>query len=177
MTWYARVVDGTVAEPAVNIPNNDSPSKYFPPTLEGSWVECADGNPQSGWVFTAPNTFTAPTITLTDQQKAQIAFQDFLASGITITSTGTPELDGVYAIDVNSQNDIAREAQFISIFSEFTNGTTSDLLWPLMNETLVTFPTTAEFLNFAKAVAQTVAAARLALMQSGTMPSSEVTIP
>jgi hypothetical protein len=101
----------------------------------------------------------------------------FIAGGLTVTSTATPALNGVYPIDAQTQVDISTEAAFISTFGEFTSGGTSNLPWTLANGALVTFPTTAEFLSFAKAAGQTVAAAKLAAAQGSPMPSSSIAIP
>lgn len=111
-------------------------------------------------------------------QLATTAYAEFIANGLTVTSTGTPALNGVYALDPETQSDIAVEAQFISTFGEFTNEGTADLLWPLQNGTEVTFPTTAEFLALAKVSGQKVAAGKLAVGQaSATMPVATATIP
>lgn len=89
-------------------------------------------------------------------------------------------LDGTYRVASGvpfGREDIANEAQFISTFSEFTNGTTT-LDWPLIDgTTFVTFPSTTEFLAFAKAAAQFYAAcSAVKLTNSGTLPSASVTI-
>ena len=107
---------------------------------------------------------------------AEAAYQELITGGMTVTSTGTPALNGTYAIDQNAQSNIAAEAQFISAFSEFTNGATTDLPWALVNGSTVEFPTTAAFMNFAKAAAQLVAAAKLAAMSASAMPNPSVTI-
>ena len=83
---------------------------------------------------------------------------------------------GVYPIDAQSQSDIATESQFISTFAEFTNGGTAGLPWPQAGAAVVTFQTPAAFLAFAKAAGQTVAAAKLAVVQGAIMPSASVTI-
>src|SRR6185437_1503475 len=98
-------------------------------------------------------------------QLAAAAYDAWIGAGLTVTSIGTPALAGVYAIDPQTQSDIAVEAQFISTFSEFTNGGTVDLLWPLPNDSEVTFPTTVAFMAFAKGAGQKVAAAKAAIVQ------------
>jgi hypothetical protein len=118
------------------------------------------------WAFTPPPGPPAPT-----------PYAAFIAGGLTVTSAGTPALNGVYAIDAQTQTDISTEAQFVSTFSEFTNGTATNLSWPLASGTLVTFPTTAAFMSFAKVAAQTVAAAKLAAAQGASLPSAAVSIP
>lgn len=100
-------------------------------------------------------------------------------NGLTITSAGTPALDGVYMVADNvpfGRQDIANEAQFVASFSEFTNGSTT-LEWPQANGTMVTFPSTTKFMAFAKAVAQFRAATQIAVISNGTLPSASATIP
>jgi hypothetical protein len=115
-----------------------------------------------------------PVPTLAQQAAALIA------GGITITSTGTAALNGVYNVQSGvpfGQEDIATEAQFISTYGEFTNGATTNLQWPLLNGTFVAFPTTAAFLAFAKAAAQFIAAVKLAVGQGAALPAATATIP
>lgn len=124
------------------------------------------------WTFSAPPAPPAPTLA---QQAAEL-----IADGIAITSTGTTALNGTYTVQSGvpfGQEDIATEAQFISTFSEFTNGETTNLSWPLINGTFVEFPTTAEFLAFSKAAAQFVAAVKLALGKSTSLPPATAEIP
>lgn len=103
-----------------------------------------------------------------------------IAGGVTITSTGTPALNGTYAVASGvpfGREDIGTEAQFITTYSEFTNGTQT-IEWPLMDGTFVTFPTTAAFLNFAKVAGQFYAACKsVAALGSGELPSATATIP
>ena len=123
--------------------------------------------------FVAPPA--PPTPTLAQQAAAA------LGAGLTITSTSTPALNGTYAVASGvpfGREDIGTEAQFISTFSEFTNGTQT-LEWPLIDgKTFVTFPNTATFMNFAKAAAQYYAAVKaVAATGQGSFPSNQVTIP
>jgi hypothetical protein len=135
----------------------------------------------STWVdgSAVPPPAPAPTAA----QLAMAAYAALIAGGLTVTSAGTPALNGVYAIDPQSQADIATEAQFIGTYSEFTNGQTTDLVWPLKDATtLVTFPTAAEFLAFAKQAAQVVSAAKLAVSQiaagqAASLPTATASIP
>ncbi len=114
----------------------------------------------------------------TAAQLSATAYAEFITNGLTVTSTGTPALNGVYGLDPQTQSDLAVEAQFISTFGEFTNGGTVALQWPLQNATLVSFPTTTEFLALAKVSGQKVAAAKLAMGQaSAAMPAATATIP
>ena len=124
------------------------------------------------WSFTPPPAAPAPTA----QQVAQAAYGALIAAGLNLTSTGTPALNGIFPIDAQAQSDIATESQFISTFTEFTNGGTIGLPWQQLSGAVVTFPTTAAFLAFAKATGQTVAAAKLAVVQGSAMPSAAVTI-
>ena len=122
-------------------------------------------------------SYTPPVVPPTLAQQAASA----LAAGLTITSTSTPALNGTYAVASGvpfGREDIGTEAQFISTFSEFTNGTQT-LEWPLIDgKTFVTFPNTATFMNFAKAAAQYYAAVKaVAATGQGSFPSNQVTIP
>lgn len=150
----------------------------FPVALPYRWVSVGTSGAQVGWTYngttwTAPAALPGPTPT----EIAAAVYATFIAGGLTVTSTGTSALNGVYALDETTQSDIAVEAQFISTFSEFTNGGTVNLQWPLQNGTLVSFPTTAEFLALAKASGQVVAAAKLAAGQGSAMPVATATIP
>lgn len=121
------------------------------------------------------NTF--PTVAAAMQRQA--AYPVAVAAGLTVTSTGTPAVDGVYALDPNSISNISYEAQHISTFSAFTNGTTTGMVWPLANGTFVTFPNTTVFLNFAKAAAQFMSQLKqYTVGVSGVAaPSAAITIP
>jgi hypothetical protein len=138
------------------------------------WVDVGTSGAQVGWTYTS-GAFAAPI--LSAAQTSAAAYSTLLAGGLTVTSTSTPALNGVYPIDAASQVTISTEAQFISTFSEFTNGGTVNLSWQLQTGAMVTFPTTAAFMSFAKAAAQVVAAAKLAAAQGAAMPSASVTIP
>jgi hypothetical protein len=127
----------------------------------------------AGWTDVTASWPPAPTAA----QIAMTAYAAFVAGGLSVTSTGTPALSGLYAIDSQSQVDIAAEAQFVSTFAEFTTGTTTNLPWPMPSGGVVLFPATAAFLSFAKAAAQAVAAAKLALFQLAAMPAATATIP
>lgn len=131
----------------------------------------------SGWAVQNGSlvAYTAPVPTPTLAQQAATLIQN----GLTITSAGTPALDGVYVVADNvpfGRQDIANEAQFVAAFGEFTNGGTT-LAWPLANGAMVTFPSTAEFMAFAKAVAQFRAAVQAAVVSQGTLPVASVIIP
>ncbi len=132
----------------------------------------------SGWAVQngALVAYTPPTPAPTLAQQAAA----LIAGGLAITSTGTPALDGTYIVASGvpfGREDIGTEAQFISTFSEFTNGTQT-LEWPLKDGTFVTFSSTGAFLNFAKAAAQFYAACQgVIATNSGTLPSASADIP
>lgn len=164
---FALVFNGLVVEIAAT---------EFPVAPPMEWIGIPAGQPVStgytwsGSAFSAP---VVPSLSLAEQAAAMIA------AGITITSTSTPALNGTYAVASGvpfGREDIGSEAQFVTTFSEFTNGTTT-LEWPLLDGSFVTFPTTAAFMAFAKAAAQFYAAAKgVAALGSGTLPAASVTI-
>ena len=146
-------------------------------TLPEGAVLATQAQAQGGYlnVGGVPTLPTPPIPTLAQQAAAA------LGAGLTITSTSTPALNGTYAVASGvpfGREDIGTEAQFISTFSEFTNGTQT-LEWPLIDgKTFVTFPNTATFMNFAKAAAQYYAAVKaVAATGQGSFPSNQVTIP
>lgn len=151
----------------------------FPVHSALEWVAIPSGTTVAvGWTY-ASGTFTAPPAppapTLAQQAAAA------LGAGLTITSTGTAALNGTYAVASGvpfGREDIGTEAQFISTFSEFTNGTQT-IEWPLIDgKTFVTFPSTTTFMAFAKAAAQYYAAVKaVAATGQGSFPSNQVTIP
>ena len=150
----------------------------FPVHSDFTWVAIPAGQTvevgygYANGAFVAPPAPPAPTLA----QQAAAA----LGAGLTITSTGTPAINGTYAIASGipfGREDIGTEAQFVSTFSEFTNGAQT-LEWPLLNGTFVTFPSTASFMNFAKAAAQYYAAVKAVVAAGqGSFPSNQVTIP
>ena len=131
----------------------------------------------SAWAVPVGVLVAAAVPAPTAAQLAAQAYAAFVAGGLTVTSTATPALSGVYAIDQQSQSDIATEAQFISTFAEFTTGATTNLPWPMPDGSIVVFPTPAQFLSIAKVAGQAVAAAKLAAAQSLPMPAATATIP
>ena len=165
----ALIFNGTVIQIEAT-PFPVHPSLTWEPIPAGQTVEV-------GYTF-ANGTFTAPPAPPTPTLAQQAAAA--LGAGLTVTSTGTPAINGTYAIADGvafGRADIGTEAQFISTFSEFTNGTQT-LEWPLLNGTFVTFPSTASFMNFAKAAAQYYAAVKAVVAAGqGSFPSNQVTIP
>ncbi|HEY1857590.1 hypothetical protein [Acidocella sp.] len=181
MSTYARIAGAVIAE--ILTPRSGfTLAQCFAPAIVAQCTEI-DGitpAPQVGWSATETSgvwSFAAPVAPTPTLGQAATAL---VAAGLTVTSTSTPALNGVYNVQSGvafGQQDIATEAQFISTFSEFTNGTSTALEWPLLNGTVVTFTTTTAFLNFAKVVAQFIAAVKSAMAMSGTLPAASVTIP
>ena len=181
MSSYARIVGGVIAE-IITPPAGFTLAQCYAPSIVAQCVGIDGITPAPAqnwtaaetdgvWSFAAP---IAPTPTLAQAAAALVA------AGLTVTSTSTPALNGVYNVQSGvsfGQQDIATEAQFISTFSEFSNGTTTALVWPLLSGTSVTFTSTAAFLAFAKAVAQFIAAAKLAVATSASLPAAAATIP
>ena len=178
MTTYAMIVDGYgVGSPIVDGYGVGSHVYGEPPaTLPAGQIACTQAQAQNPSAWQVVNgSIVAKPPTLAQQAEALIA------GGLTISSTSTPALNGTYAVASGvpfGREDIGTEAQFVSTFSEFTNGTTT-LQWPLIDgKTFVTFPTTASFMAFAKAAAQFYAACKaVAATGVGTLPPATATIP
>lgn len=101
----------------------------------------------------------APTLTVAEQAQATIA------EGCAITSTGTPAIDGTYAIAGQSWVDMKDEAQYISTFGGFSGGL-SALPWVLPSDAAVVFPSTALFLSVVKACADYLSQIKVAAVQT-----------
>lgn len=121
--------------------------------------------------YTSPPPLPA---TLAQQADALLARG---GGGLTITSTGTPAINGTYPIDDATFGDMAEEAQYIAAFGAFTEGL-SALPW-LTAAGPVSIPTTATFLSLVRAIGDYRAA--LKRIASGTsaatsLPADAVTI-
>jgi len=98
-----------------------------------------------------------------------------LASGLAITSTGTPALDGVYACDPEAQAKLMATDLYITKRGTFYGGV-STYPWVDMEGNPHIF-TMAEFDNLATAIANYVAALDLVIAgQSETLPAATATI-
>ena len=131
MSSYARIVGGVIAE-IITPPAGFTLAQCYAPSIVAQCVGLDGITPAPAqnwtatetdgvWSFAAP---VAPTPTLAQAAAALVA------AGLTVTSTSTPALNGVYNVQSGvsfGQQDIATEAQFISTFSEFSNGTTTAL--------------------------------------------------
>jgi hypothetical protein len=102
--------------------------------------------------------------------------QGLLGGLLTVTSTGTPALNGSYAIDPGTQAHMQAEMLCVTVTGAFAD-TTATLAWLDTGGTAHTFPSTAEFKAFALAVAAFVAACfKVINGTSTTLPSASVTI-
>jgi hypothetical protein len=127
----------------------------------GPWTTLVDG----AIVIGAP-----PPPTLGQQATAM------LAAGLTIASTGTPALNGTYACDPATTQNIQAEIISIMLNSTFADGGAT-VAWPDVAGALHSFDIAA-FKSFAAAIAAFVAVlTRIALSNSGTLPSTTTTIP
>ena len=114
--------------------------------------------------------YVAPVPTIADQAATA------LAAGLAITSTATPALDGIYAIDQTSQFKMLAQVVALMKNGTFTNGTTT-ILWPDTSGNGHAFDPVS-FGNFATACG--VYANELTVIinnNAGTLPANSVTIP
>lgn len=171
---YARITNGIVAE-LFTLPAGSPPiAEMFHPSL--TWVDVTNVSPapQAGWSysggsFAPPPAPPAPT--LAEQAAAM------LAVGCTISSTGTPTLNGTYACTPDGQNKISATALYCQINGKFPGGKTT-MVWADAAGAPHTFPTTASFLAFATAIGDFVAALdEVMLGQATALPAQPATIP
>ena len=99
---YVRIADGIVAE-IVTLDASLNIANCFHANLVFVDVTSVAPTPQIGNIYTAPLTFgPTPVAVLTPQQRAAA----LISAGIAIASTGTPALNGTYAIDLASKTNI-----------------------------------------------------------------------
>lgn len=135
------------------------------PPPEPGWTASQNG---PNWTFAPPPPPAPPTLA---QQAASL-----LAAGLTIASTGTPAIDGVYACDPATRATIAEVVAGINAGDGFPgDGPTFDFV--LANGDVVTFPATSVFLTAARAVRNFIyACAQVINGRSDVLPSASVTI-
>lgn len=139
-------------------------SAVSPPPQIG-WTATETGG---AWSYEAPPSPPPPTLA----QQAQAA----LGAGLTITSAGTPSLDGIYAVDATAQALITSTMLYIQVNGKFP-GDAGALSWGLMNGGVVTFSSTAEFQAFASAVGAYVATlSEISLTNAGALPAAAAAI-
>jgi hypothetical protein len=118
-----------------------------------------------------PYTPPAPVLTLAQQAAAA------LYAGITITSTGTPALNGVYSCDKQAQSNIQAVQIYIQANGKFP-GSSGTYPWLDKSGAPHVFPSVAEFTAFATAIADYVADCQMIVYTgAGTLPAPTATIP
>jgi len=119
---------------------------------------------------------TAPVIAsvLTLAQQATT----LINSGIIITSTGTPALNGTYSTNATAQQNVANIASYISINGKFPGISATTLTYSDISGNPHVFPSTTEFLAFYTAAGDFITDCQTIIMtNAGTLPSNQATIP
>jgi hypothetical protein len=99
---------------------------------------------------------------------AHVPTKPDVSQAVTVNSTGTPALDGTYAIDAGSQVAISAIANTIANTGKFPGGgATMD--YPDSSGDYHTFPSPAEFISFAAAISAYVAG--WTLYRAGHIPA------
>lgn len=170
MNTYAIVENGVVN----NVVIWDGQSDWAPPAQSEAIAVPAGESVSIGWGY-SNGTFSARAVTApspTPAEQAEVA----LASGLTITSTGTPALNGTYACDSLSQADIIAIETSLNAGKGFPGGATS-FGYGDASGVPHTF-SEADFTNFAVAVRDFVYGCKAFAAGSGaSLPSASVTIP
>jgi hypothetical protein len=165
---YSVVAVTAAAQPAFNAITQDC-VEGVPALVNGVWTQT--------WVITLA-TAAEQSARLAAQTESQ--FQTALGTGITITSTATPALNGAYAVDPTTQFNINSEVVSILTNGVFTNGQTTKA-WPDISGPVHVF-TVAQFKTFATAVSNYVdglitTRSTLLAGQSAAWPTASATIP
>jgi hypothetical protein len=61
MSYYARVVNGVVVEPAILLLDVHTPADYYSASLPGTWQPSPNASPTTGWTFDGVN-YTPPPV-------------------------------------------------------------------------------------------------------------------
>lgn len=102
----------------------------------------------------SPSVVAAAGWTSMGNVAPQDAGTALMAAGFQLTSTGTPALNGIYAIDKQSQQLLTSEVLMVQTAGKFSNGSTTRS-WSDAAGTQHTF-TITQFIAFAEAVASYV---------------------
>jgi hypothetical protein len=112
---------------------------------------------------------------------AQTAYNNLIAAGLTVTSTGTPAVDGTYACDDAQQDIVTRIQAYITKNNAFPGGLSAVQLRKADGSGYIAIGTVALFQAVGSAIADFVAKAdeaELAVLAGGSWvaPSNAVTI-
>ena len=117
----------------------------------------------------APTTPAAPTLA---QQAAAL-----IAGGITITSTGTPALNGTYSTNAPAQENAVSVMSYINANAKFP-GSAATMTWLDSSGNPHVFPSTTEFVAFFNAAMDFVMDCQMiVLTDEGALPEATATIP
>jgi len=106
VAYYARIINGTVYEPPINLPAGLTPAEVLP-AIAGEFVAC-DQTIQAGYTYNG-TTFSAPAPAPPPSQSALSAYANakqwaLATGGYTVTIAGTALIFGT---DVESRADLA----------------------------------------------------------------------
>ncbi|CAB3742462.1 hypothetical protein LMG24238_06886 [Paraburkholderia sediminicola] len=157
--------------------SDDSPPPASATTIEitdSEWLICL-ATPGYTVVDNAIVAPPAPTAAQIEAQALVQSAQAALVAGLQVSSTGTPALNGTYAIDQFSQMDIIAIETGLNAGKGFPAGTTT-LNYPDTTGLLHNF-SEANFTDFAAVVRDYVYALKSVMAgQSSSLPSAAVTI-
>lgn len=177
MSTYAYVFDGVVIEiidsrtdqSGADIPITECYTAEFVADLID--ITSTSPQPACGWTY-SESTFAAPVIAAVS---AMGEATEALLAGLSITSTGTPALNGRYAVDQLSQMDIIAIETSINAGKGFPGGATTFSYADIAG--VVHSFTEANFTDFAATVRDYVYALKSVIAgASTTLPSSTSTI-
>ena len=112
-------------------------------------------------------------------QVAQANAEAAIASGIVVTSTLYPDLNGTYSVSPSSASNVNAIVTCILLNGTFCNGTSSQL-WTDTSGTTHTFTSVAEFKAYATSFAQYIDAVQVYADSGGSLgslPSNQISIP